>query len=206
MVDKTVRVTWLAVMILTGCTPVFAKATPAGNTGNSSETTKASASNQDGRATFEKIKALKGEWEAPLDGGGRMVNIFTPFAYGTKMFASEWENGKYITSTVYYMVGSELRADHFCDFKNEPRYVVRASPNDPNLLHFEFRYATNLDTHPIHFHTSTWHIVDKDHLTQDWYIVGDKKAQPPDHMDFIRVKLALRPDGSPIPSANHAGN
>ena len=77
---------------------------------------------------------MKGEWEAPLDGGGRTVNIFT-ISYGTKMFASEWENGKYITSTVYYMVGSELRADHFCDFKNEPRYVVRASPNDPNLLH-----------------------------------------------------------------------
>lgn len=45
----------------------------------------------------------------------------------------------------------ELRADHFCDFKNEPRYTVHCSP-DSNVLHFVMRSATNLDTHPEHVH------------------------------------------------------
>lgn len=161
---------------------------------------------QGGVEAFNKIKALTGEWQAPLDDGGRMVNIFTPFAYGTKVFAEEWENGKYITSTVFYMVGSELRADHFCDFKNEPRYTVQESATDPNVLHFTMRDATNLSTHPVHFHSTIWRIVDKDHLTQDWYIEGDKKAVPPDRMEFTRVKLSLRPDGSPIPPGAGGGN
>ena len=151
-----------------------------------------------GQATFEKIKALAGEWEAPLDDGGKMINIFIPFAYGTKVFAQEWENGKYITSTIFYMVGSQLWADHFCDFKNEPRYAVKTSPNEPNVLRFEFRYATNLDAHPLHFHSTTWTLVDSNHLIQDWYIKGDKKPTPrPVHMEFSRTALSVRPDGSP---------
>ena len=149
-----------------------------------------------GSAAFEKIKALTGEWEAPLD-HGTMVNIFTPFAYDTKIFAQEWENGRYITSTVFYLVGSELRADHFCDFKNEPRYAVTLDPGSPNLLRFEFREATNLDRYPAHFHSTTWRIVDQNHLVQDWYIEGDKTTNPPVHMEFTRRKLALRSDGSP---------
>ena len=157
----------------------------------------ANAPDQSGTAAFEKIKALAGEWEAPLDDGGKMVNIFTPFAYGTKVFAQEWENGKYITSTIFYMVGSELRADHFCDYKNEPHYRVKASPADPSVLHFELRYATNLDSHPVHFHSTTWRIGNSNHLIQDWYTQGDSKPVAQIHMEFQRKELSLRPDGSP---------
>ncbi len=214
MAFMTGRLAWLTVVVvLSICTPGSAMAAhPAVGNGDTKNAAPVGAHQattnreQNGRATFEEIKALAGEWEAPLDEGGRMVNIFTPFAYGTKVVASEWENGKYITSTIFYMVGTELRADHFCDFKNEPRYLVKASAADPNMLQFEFRYATNLDTHPVHFHSTTWHIVGKDHLTQDWYIRGGKKAMPPDHMEFTRTKLSLRPDGSPIPPASGGGS
>ena len=136
------------------------------------------------QSPLQQIKALAGEWKAPLDSGSTMVNIFTPFAYGTKVLAQEFENGKYITSTIFYMVGSELRADHFCDFKNEPRYTVHI---DSNIVHFNFKSATNLDTHPVHFHSTTWRIVDHDHLVQDWYIAGESHPHPV-HMEFVRQK------------------
>jgi hypothetical protein len=150
-----------------------------------------------GHAAFEMIKALAGEWEAPLGGGDVMVNIFTPFANGTKIFAQEWQNGKYITSTIFYMVGQELRADHYCDYENEPRYAVRLSSSDPGILRFKFRSATNLATHPIHFHSTTWRITDGNHFVQDWYVEGDKKPTPPIRMEFTRKELSVRPDGSP---------
>jgi hypothetical protein len=51
------------------------------------------ARTQNGLATFEKIKALAGEWEAPLDDGGKMINIFTPFAYGTKVLLRNGRTG-----------------------------------------------------------------------------------------------------------------
>lgn len=136
---------------------------------------------------FDAIKALTGEWKAPLGDGHTMVNVFTPFAYGTKVLAQEFENGNYITSTIFYMVGSELHADHFCDFKNEPRYTVRFSP-DSSLLRFGFRDATSLDAHPVHFHSTTWHIVDHNHLVQDWYIQGDTVSHKPVHMEFTRTR------------------
>jgi hypothetical protein len=96
------------------------------------------------------------------------------------------------------MEGPQLRADHFCDYRNEPHYAVEASPADPDILNFEFRYATNLDSHPVHFHSTTWKIQDKDHLIQDWYTAGGKTpTRQPVHMEFTRKSLSLRPDGSP---------
>jgi hypothetical protein len=165
-----------------------------------SDTTMPPALDAEGRknfATFQKIKQLAGEWQAPLDDNGSMVNIFRPFAYGTKVLAEEWENGKHITSTVFYMVGNELHADHFCDYKNEPRYKLEAAPNDPGVIEFKFLSATNLDKYPVHFHGTTWHLVDGNHLIQDWYTAGDKQAVAPIRMSFTRTKLSVRDDGSP---------
>ncbi|GLQ98101.1 hypothetical protein [Dyella mobilis] len=167
---------------------------------DTSSAASSAALNAEGRqslALFQKIKSLTGEWQAPLDGNGSMVNIFRPFAYGTKVLAEEWENGRHITSTVFYVVGNELHADHFCDYKNEPRYRLEAAPNDANVIDFKFVSATNLDKYPVHFHSTTWHFVDDKHLIQDWYTAGDKQPVAPIRMSFTRIKLSVREDGSP---------
>ena len=114
-----------------------------------------------------------------------MTDIFKPFAFDTAVLGEEWLNGKQITSTIFYVVNGELRADHYCDYKNQPRYTA-VPALDPNVLDFEFREATNLDTHPIHFHYTRWQVVDADHLVQDWYILGGKKPVSLAHMEFTR--------------------
>lgn len=157
----------------------------------------AGAQAQSSLATFARIKSLAGEWQAPLDEGGSMVNIFRPFAYGTKVLAEEWENGKHITSTVFYMVGNQLHADHYCDYRNEPRYTLQSAANDPRTIEFQFREATNLDAFPVHFHSTTWRLVDSNHLVQVWYTEGDKKPVAPIRLAFTRTKLSVREDGSP---------
>jgi hypothetical protein len=73
---------------------------------------------------LEKSKTLVGEWDAPL-GKEVMTGIFRPIAYGIAILHEEWVGGKQYTTTVFYMVGSEFRADHFCDFKNQPRFVAK---------------------------------------------------------------------------------
>ncbi len=103
-----------------------------------------------GQTLFEKILGLVGTWDAKL-GKGVMTDIFKPFAFGTAVLGEEWLDGKPITSTVFYVVHGELRADHYCDYKNQPRYTAVPSL-DPDLIDFQFRDATNLDTHPLHFH------------------------------------------------------
>ena len=135
---------------------------------------------------FDNLKKLTGRWEAPMSDNKTIVDTFQPFALGTAMLAEEWVDGKQITSTVFYLVGSQLRADHYCDYLNQPRYVATTF-TDPSIIEFEFRDATNLDTHPRHFHSTTWHFVDANHLTQDWQVEGGPKGTSTVRLEFVRT-------------------
>ena len=136
---------------------------------------------------LESIKKLSGKWQASLPDGRPIVDVFRPFAYGTAVLGEEWVGGEQVTSTVFYVVGSELRADHYCDLKNQPHYVAKTSA-DLSVIEFEFRGATNLDTHPTHFHSTKWRLVDASHLIQDWRIEGDPKGPSELHLDFRRTE------------------
>lgn len=138
-----------------------------------------------GQVAFGQLKKLFGKWEAPMGSHKTMVDTFQPFAFGTAILAEEWLDGQQITSTVFYLVGSELRADHYCDYGNQPRYVAAPSA-DPSIIQLDFREATNLDTHPTHFHSTTWHLVDATHMTQDWNIEGSPKGSSTAHLQFVR--------------------
>ncbi len=141
-------------------------------------------------AAFEKIKGLEGEWEAPLKGkqeGKVMVNTFHVIGEGSAVVHGEWLDGKQLTTTIFYLVGPELRADHYCDLQNQPRFVVKPSADD-SVLTFEIREITNLDAHPRHFHSTAWHFLDATPLTQDWQIAENGKEPKMVRMEFTRKK------------------
>jgi hypothetical protein len=195
--------TWVlsgALIGLEGCPPVQAEQKPGhsmpmdmGGTDTSATTIAAASSTggdrvqpaPDGQAAFAELKQLFGRWEAPLSGNKTIVDTFQPFAFGTAILAEEWVGDQQITSTVFYVVGSELRADHYCDYGNQPRYTAKPSA-DPSVIEFEFRDATNLDTHPTHFHSTKWHLVDATHMTQDWDVEGSPKGKSTAHLEFVR--------------------
>ncbi len=141
-----------------------------------------------GQKLLEKVRGLEGTWDAQTK-EGVLTDVFRPFALGTAVLGEEWINGKQITSTVFYVVKGELRADHYCDYLNQPRYTAVPSA-DPAILDFEFRDGTNLDTHPAHFHSTKWRVVDGTHLIQDWVIMGGNKPVSQIHMEFVK-----RPEG-----------
>jgi hypothetical protein len=134
---------------------------------------------------FDNLKKLVGRWEAPVANNKTMVDTFQTFAFGSAILGEEWLDGQQITSTVFYMVGSELRADHYCDYLNQPRYVAKVS-TDPAVIDFVFREATNLDAHAKHFHSTTWHFIDADHLVQEWRIEGSPKGNSTVRLNFVR--------------------
>ncbi len=146
---------------------------------------KADAPATPAQVALDNLNKLMGRWEAPMGNNKTLVDTFQPFALGTAILGEEWLDGKQITSTVFYLVGSELRADHYCDYLNQPRYVARTS-TDTAVIDFEFRDATNLDAHPRHFHSTTWHFIDANHLTQDWQVDGGPKGESTVHLDFVR--------------------
>ena len=138
------------------------------------------------QAAFEKLQQLIGEWRAPLPRNEVMTDIFRPIAFGTAILHEEWKNGEQLTASVFYVVGSELRADHYCDMGNQLRYVARAS-DDPNVIDLQLRDATNLDTHPRHFHSTIWRFIDIDHHTQDWELMTPGKGSKIVRMEFTRT-------------------
>jgi hypothetical protein len=117
-----------------------------------------------------------------------MIDIFRPIAFGTALLHEEWKNNEQLTATVFYVVGSELRADHYCDMGNQLRYVDKSS--DAQVLRFVLDGATNLDTHPRHFHSTTWRYVDAEHHVQDWEAAIPGKPSKTIRMEFKRVAAA----------------
>jgi hypothetical protein len=187
-----------AALVLVSCSFTLPTTPADAQTMNHGEMTAAPAATPSvGQALFDKLRGLTGTWDAPL-GTGVMTDIFKPFAFDTAILGEEWLNGKQITSTVFYIVNGELRADHYCDYLNQPRYTAVPSM-DPNVLDFQFRDATNLDTHPKHFHGTTWKIVDSTHLVQDWFVMGGKDPVSLAHLEFIK-----RADGTPPPQPAQA--
>jgi hypothetical protein len=139
-----------------------------------------------GEAMLQTIRKLVGgRWEAKLPDNRTIVDTFQPFNSGTYVLGEEWVDGKQITSTVFYMVGSQLWADHFCDYGNQPRYTAKPS-GDPSIVDLQFRSATDLDTHARHFHSTKWHLIDATHMTQDWEVTGGPKGRVMVHLDFVR--------------------
>jgi hypothetical protein len=137
------------------------------------------------QAAFDNLKKLVGRWEAPMGENKTIVDTFQTFALGTAILGEEWVDGQQITSTVFYMVGSQLRADHYCDYLNQPRYLAKTSA-DPSVIDFEFLDATNLDTHARHFHSTSWHFIDAAHLVQEWRIEGSPKGNGTVRLEFVR--------------------
>ncbi len=132
------------------------------------------------------IESLTGTWDAPTK-NGTMTDIFQPFGDGTAVLGEELMNGKQITATIFYVVDGQLYADHYCDYKNQPRYTALPSI-DPSVIDFEFRDATNIDTYPVFFHSTVWKVIDTDHLVQDWYVQGGKIPNHLMRMQFTRRK------------------
>jgi len=143
-----------------------------------------------GVAEFRTIKRLVGgRWVAPLKDGGTIIDTFEPFDDGNYVLGKEFVAGKQITTTLFYMVGTELRADHYCDYGNQPRYTVVPSA-DPSTVDMEFRAATDLDAHPRHFHSTVWHFIDATHMTQLWRVSGGSKGDTSFQLDFVRKTSA----------------
>ncbi len=101
----------------------------------------------------------------------------------------EKPEGRQEIITIFYPVGSELRGDHYCFMKNQPRYVALPS-SDPNVIAFELRDITSLSASPggAHMHATTWRFIDADHLTQEWHVYANGKEARVNRLEFTRVK------------------
>lgn len=171
--------------LLTVLCTVRGQSEPAASQVKSSRVNQADVAN----AAFEKMKTLVGEWQLTLPTGARMVNTFRVIGNGSAILQVESRPDRGDVVTVFYPVGADLRADHYCFLRNQPRFVARPGP-DPNVIAFEIRDITNLASSPEgrHMHATTWHFIDARHLTQEWHLYENGKEARVSRLEFTRAK------------------
>jgi hypothetical protein len=96
-----------------------------------------------GAESFERLKALVGEWRGRTP-GGRDIGVSYRLTAHSSALVETWDLGPGRESmTIYHMDGTELLASHFCPLGNQPRLALKRASAD--RLDFEFRDGSNLD-------------------------------------------------------------
>jgi hypothetical protein len=94
-------------------------------------------------ATFTDLKALVGEWEAPVGKDGKVVRAEYKLVSNGTVLVETWTTPSgNSTMTVFHLDGKELLATHYCAQGNQPR--LRWTKTTKGVLVFEFLDATNL--------------------------------------------------------------
>ena len=121
------------------------------------------------QASFDRMKALAGEWDG-TGGNGKPTHVTYRVVSNGSVLEETMNVGTEETMlTVYHLDGDRVMVTHYCAAGNQPRMVATPDPKSPNVVAFKFLDATNLPSLETgHMRNLVLSIVDKDHVTQQW--------------------------------------
>ncbi|GEM_PF-2802784 len=118
----------------------------------------------DGRAAFEQLKKLEGNWKAEKEAASLQLRVI---ANGSAVLATMTgdDKTKIVMASIYSLDGNELVMSHY-DSGNQPSMKLKtATPH----LRFELVKVTNLtDPKASHMAAVTFVVKDADHLSLEW--------------------------------------
>jgi hypothetical protein len=132
----------------------------------------------DGKAAFERLKTLAGDWEGHIekpDGPPGAVS-YRLASGGSVVMETLFPGGAHEMISMYYLEGERLVLTHYCAAGNQPRLrLVSASAEE---LRFDFEGGANVDPHESTFlHNGRLSFVGADRLEAAWeFHTGDKPA------------------------------
>ena len=144
-----------------------------------------------GADTFEKMKALVGDWQTETPAGGKATLHIELASGGTALlekFHME-ENGKPVEMiTLYFVDGDKLKLTHYCMAGNQP---TMAGSYDPatKTIKFDFVSISNLKSPDTgHMHHALYTLIDNDHFKTNWTFRKDQKDSFTEDVSYVRVK------------------
>ena len=180
----------LSVALLSLSTLIFAQ-----SDAPKSATKKPEAPKSEAQKSFEKLKALAGNWEGPVnvqppvpemaDGKPIHVSLRVTSMGNLLMHEMKSEDRPDNPITTIYLDGDKLLLTHYCDAGNRPRMVAKTSP-DGKTVEFDFADISG-NTKYGHMHHAVFTTIDENHHTEDWIFIlpGDKPMHA--HFDLKRV-------------------
>lgn len=139
------------------------------------------------RTAFERLKSLKGEWQASNKSGPARL-IYSLTAGGSVLLEREMLGGEDEMLSVYHLDGDRLILTHYCLAKNQPRMQSRGFDAKTGALRFDFLDITNGTPDSMHIHQVTMRLKDDNHLAMEWQGWDKGKATETEAAEFTRVK------------------
>jgi hypothetical protein len=145
-----------------------------------------------GRAAFERMKALQGTWSAPAADGKQATTKFELTGNGS-VLVEHYTNpalpGGGHMMTAYHLDGPHLILTHYCIANNQPTLRAHRFDAAAGEVQFEFVRASNLASPAAgHMRRATYRIQDNDHFVTEWeFFEGGKKKMTETEV-FTRVK------------------
>ena len=129
----------------------------------------AAAGPADGKAAFERLKSLAGEWQGTVGAqGGPPASIrYEVGSGGTIVRELLFPGTEHEMLNVYHLVDGQLVATHYCAMGNQPRFKLEAATADE--LVFGFAGGTNfVPEKDPHIHDGRIKFVAPDRIEEDW--------------------------------------
>lgn len=148
---------------------------------------------QEARKSFDKLKALAGNWEgtvttdpkAPeIDGKTMQVSLRVTSMGHTLMHEMTSPSRPDDPITMFYLENDKLMLQHFCDADNRPR-MSGAMTADQKKVEFDFMDVSG-NLKYGHMHRAAFTFIDENHHIEDWtfMIAPDKHVVA--HVDLKR--------------------
>jgi hypothetical protein len=142
----------------------------------------------DGKAAFERLKSLAGEWQGAVGAaGGPPASIrYEVGSGGTIVRELLFPGTEHEMLSVYHLVDGQLVATHYCAVGNQPRFKLESASADE--LVFAFDGGTNFaPATDLHVHDGWIRFTGPDRLEEDWTVYKAGK-QAGDHKFVLTRK------------------
>jgi hypothetical protein len=123
----------------------------------------------DGRAAFEKLKGLAGEWSGSTPEGMAVPLIYRVTGNGSVVMETLFAGTEHEMINMYHLVGGELVATHYCSAGNQPSFKLDTEKSSPTELVFAFNGGTNFDpAKDGHVHNARIILAGDGKLNEEW--------------------------------------
>lgn len=151
------------------------------------------AAEPDGKAAFERMKGLAGEWEGTLKDGRTAKVSYEVISGGSAILERTWGEampGGDNMASVYHLDGNRLMMTHYCLAKNQPRLVAKVYDPEKGDIVFEFLDITNLSSPDAgHISGAVFHLGnDKTRFASDWTFSKAGKVAGTEKFEYKRLK------------------
>lgn len=130
-----------------------------------------SAADAPAAATFDRFKALAGDWVSAEDGEmvkkGDLVASYHLTGSGSAVVEELFQGSPHAMTTVYHLDGKDIVLTHYCMTGNQPR--MRAKATKGPKVAFAYDGGTNIDAKKDqHMHEATFEFVSENEIKTTW--------------------------------------